>query len=146
MTPADRRLPEEGREVAARRSEVGYLQLLRNNLAYRRLWYGAVASDLGDWFSTIAIYLLIEQLTGSPFALGLVYFSWQPLPADPMLLIHLSMVLVLMFIFPFSKLLHAPGVFFSPGRNQVDNPREKRHLAPWAAALDADRQKSGANG
>jgi nitrate reductase gamma subunit len=51
--------------------------------------------------------------------------------------------LVLMIIFPFSKLLHAPGVFFSPSRNQVDNPREKRHLAPWAAALDAGRQKGG---
>ncbi|MCP4203985.1 MAG: MFS transporter [bacterium] len=59
--------------MAPPRSEVGYLELLRDNVAYRRLWYGAVASDLGDWFSTIAIYLLIEQLTGSPFALGLVF-------------------------------------------------------------------------
>jgi hypothetical protein len=73
------------------------------------------------------------------FALGLIYFNWQPLPADPVLIVHLSLVLILMFVFPISKLLHAPGVFFSPGRNQVDNPREKRHLAPWAAALDSDR-------
>jgi nitrate reductase gamma subunit len=77
------------------------------------------------------------------FALGLLYFNWQPLPSDPVLLIHLGLVLVLMFIFPISKLLHAPGVFFSPSRNQVDNPREKRHLAPWAAALDANRTSSG---
>jgi hypothetical protein len=42
-----------------------------------------------------------------------------------------------MIIFPYSKLLHAPGLFFSPTRNQVDNPREKRHVAPWAAELDA---------
>jgi len=77
------------------------------------------------------------------FVLGLIYFDWQPIPADAVLLIHLGMVLALMIIFPFSKLLHAPGVFFSPGRNQVDNPREKRHLAPWAAALDAGRQKAG---
>jgi hypothetical protein len=27
-------------------------------------------------------------------------------------------------------------VFFSPTRNQVDNPREQRHLAPWAAELE----------
>ena len=73
------------------------------------------------------------------FALGLTHFNWQPLPADPVLIVHLSLVLILMFVFPISKLLHAPGVFFSPGRNQVDNPREKRHLAPWAAALDSDR-------
>jgi nitrate reductase gamma subunit len=75
------------------------------------------------------------------FVLGLVYFDWQEIPADPVLLIHLGLVLVLMIIFPFSKLLHAPGVFFSPGRNQVDNAREKRHLAPWAAALDTGRQE-----
>jgi nitrate reductase gamma subunit len=72
-----------------------------------------------------------------------VYLAPQPLPADPLLLIHLSLVLVLMFVFPFSKLLHAPGVFFSPTRNQVDNAREVRHLAPWAAALDASRQQAG---
>lgn len=70
------------------------------------------------------------------FMLGLVYFEWQPLPADPALLIHLALVALLMAIFPISKLLHAPGVFFSPTRNQVDNPREKRHLAPWAAELE----------
>jgi len=58
-------------------------------------------------------------------------------------MIHLSLVLVLMLVFPFSKLLHAPGVFFSPGRNQVDNPREKRHPAPWVAALEANRQETG---
>jgi hypothetical protein len=46
------------------------------------------------------------------------------------------MVITLMIIFPISKLMHAPGVFFSPTRNQVDNSREKRHLAPWAAELE----------
>ncbi|SDG65715.1 respiratory nitrate reductase subunit gamma [Roseospirillum parvum] len=54
------------------------------------------------------------------FFLGLVTFDWQPLPADPLLLGHLLLVALLMAVFPFSKLLHAPGVFFSPGRNQVD--------------------------
>ncbi len=62
------------------------------------------------------------------YFLGLMYFDWQPLPADPLLLAHLLMVALLMIVFPFSKLLHAPGVFFSPTRNQADNPREKRHL------------------
>jgi len=73
------------------------------------------------------------------FMLGLMRFNWQPLPADPILLIHLGLVLALMIIFPFSKLLHAPGVFFSPTRNQVDNPRERRHLAHWARELEAGR-------
>ena len=68
------------------------------------------------------------------FILGLMYFDWQPIPADPVLLVHLGLVLLLMIIFPFSKLLHAPGLFFSPGRNQVDNSREKRYVAPSAKA------------
>ena len=70
------------------------------------------------------------------FMLGLMRFDWQPLPADPVLLVHLALVLLLMLIFPVSKLLHAPGLFFSPGRNQADNAREARHISSWAAALD----------
>lgn len=69
------------------------------------------------------------------FFLGLLAFHLQPLPADPLLLIHLGLVALLMMVFPFSKLLHAPGVFFSPTRNQVDNPREHRHVAGWTADL-----------
>jgi nitrate reductase gamma subunit len=72
------------------------------------------------------------------FTLGLLYFDWQPLPADPLVYVHLTLVALLMLIFPFSKLLHAPGVFFSPTRNQVDDPREHRHVAAWAARLDPE--------
>ncbi len=78
------------------------------------------------------------------FLLSLMYFDWlnmQPLPGDPILVLHLTLVAALMVIFPFSKLLHAPGVFFSPSRNQVDNPRERRHLAPWAAKLESSGQR-----
>jgi nitrate reductase gamma subunit len=74
------------------------------------------------------------------FMLGLMVFDLQPLPADPVLLVHLSLVVLLMFIFPISKLLHAPGIFFSPTRNQVDDPRDRRHIAPWAAKLEAGSQ------
>ncbi len=66
------------------------------------------------------------------FMLGLMAFDWQPLPADPALLLHLALVAALMAIFPASKLLHAPGVFFSPTRNQADDSRERRHLTAWA--------------
>jgi nitrate reductase gamma subunit len=67
------------------------------------------------------------------FILGLMLLDWQELPADPFLLIHLTLVALLMIVFPISKLLHAPGVFFSPTRNQIDNPRERRHVAGWTA-------------
>ncbi len=66
------------------------------------------------------------------FTLGLITFDWQPLPADPVLLVHLTLVIMLMVVFPFSKLLHAPGVFFSPTLNMKDTPRERRHVTEWA--------------
>lgn len=76
------------------------------------------------------------------FLLGLMTFSWattglSSLPNDLILIVHLSLVILLMIIFPFSKLLHAPGVFFSPTRNQIDNPRERRHVADWATKLES---------
>ena len=70
------------------------------------------------------------------FMLGLMRLDVQPLPADPVLLIHLALVALLMLIFPISKLLHAPGLFFSPTRNQADTSREVRHLAAWASVYD----------
>ena len=48
------------------------------------------------------------------FMSGLWTFQINTLPTDPIVLIHLGLVIVLMIIFPISKLLHAPGVFFSP--------------------------------
>lgn len=81
----------------------------------------------------------VDVISVKQFFLGLLRFQFHPLPADPLLLLHLLLVVILMIVFPFSKLLHAPGLFFSPSRNQVDNPRERRHLAPWAARLDGDR-------
>ncbi len=71
-----------------------------------------------------------DIVAAKAFVLSLFYFSWQPLPADPALLVHLGLVALLMIVFPFSKLLHAPGVFFSPTRTQVDDSRVRRHVPP----------------
>jgi nitrate reductase gamma subunit len=70
------------------------------------------------------------------YMLGLMRLDIQPLPTDPLLLLHLALVALLMLVFPISKLMHAPGLFFSPTRNQADNPRETRHVSAWAAAPD----------
>lgn len=51
----------------------GYLQLLKTNGNFRRLWLGTLVSQLGDWFNTIALYQLINTLTGSPLAMGGVF-------------------------------------------------------------------------
>ena len=80
-----------------------------------------------------------DIVTVKDFFRGLMGFNWSELPAFPgdfFVIVHLLLVATLMLVFPFSKLLHAPGVFFSPSRNQVDNPREKRHLAAWARKLE----------
>jgi nitrate reductase gamma subunit len=69
------------------------------------------------------------------FFLGLMAVDWHELPADPVLLVHLALVATLMIVFPVSKLLHAPGVFFSPSLNQVDDARERRHTAGWSARI-----------
>jgi nitrate reductase gamma subunit len=119
------------------------------------LWARRVLVDRVRYISALSDHLMLAllmaiTLTGmsmdyithtdivslKAFFLGLMVFNWQPLPEDPLLLVHLALVATLMIIFPISKLLHAPGVFFSPTRNQVDNPREVRHLAPWAAELE----------
>ncbi len=73
------------------------------------------------------------------FFQGWMAFSFQPLPSDTVLVLHLLSVVALLVIFPISKLLHAPGVFFSPTRNQTDNPREQRHLSAWAAKLESEK-------
>ena len=95
------------------------------------LLFGIGASGLWMKFMSHTDIIAVKA-----FALGLILFDWQPLPTHPALLLHLFLVALLIAIFPYSKLLHAPGVFFSPGRNQADNSREQRHLAPWAARLE----------
>lgn len=70
------------------------------------------------------------------YMLGLMRLDIQPLPGDPLLLLHLALVALLMIVFPISKLMHAPGLFFSPTRNQADTSREARHVAAWAGALE----------
>ena len=54
-----------------------------------------------------------------PTAIGLPFY------------IHLFLVSTLIAYFPFSKLMHAPGVFFSPTRNLKNDSRARRHINPW---------------
>ena len=84
----------------------------------------------------MTFFFKVDIVSMKAFFLGLMYFNWHPLPSDALILIHITLVAVLMIVFPLSKLLHAPGVFFSPTRNQADNPREHRHVAVWAMKLE----------
>ena len=131
--------------VAGSGMVVGLAGLLARRISVERIRYISTPSDY-----LMLVLLILIAVSGlalkfvahvdvvgvKAFFLGLMLFDWQPLPAHGMLYMHLVLVVALMFIFPFSKLLHAPGVFFSPSRNQIDNPREARHLAGWAARLE----------
>ena len=44
---------------------------------------------------------------------------------------HFFLVSVLIAYFPFSKLMHMPGVFMSPTRNLRGDSRAFRHVNPW---------------
>lgn len=74
------------------------------------------------------------------FASGILTLNWSDLPLDIHFIIHLLLVFVLLAIFPISKLLHAPGVFFSPTRTQVDNARKVRHISPWARNQEINQE------
>lgn len=71
--------------------------------------------------------------------LGIVTF--QPIVVEPgaisaMFFIHLTLVCTLLIYFPWSKLMHAAGVFMSPTRNMRTNSREIRHINPWNPVVE----------
>lgn len=52
---------------------IGYWELIKTNPKYRRLWLATVISMLGEWFNTIALFLLIFKYTESEFLLGILF-------------------------------------------------------------------------
>jgi nitrate reductase gamma subunit len=130
---------------------IGLLGLLARRIFVERIRYISNPSDylmlvlllvIGGTGALMSFVTHTDIVHFKAFMLSVMsfdFFNLHPIPTDGMLLTHLAAVMLLMIIFPFSKLLHAPGVFFSPGRNQVDNAREKRHVAPWALELESPR-------
>ena len=106
-----------------------------------KLKYFSLASDYFPLFLLISIsitgilmryFTKVDIVSVKELAMGL--FSFQPVIPDGigiMFFIHLFLVCVLLIYFPFSKLLHMPGVFLSPTRNLANNNRMKRHKNPW---------------
>lgn len=70
-----------------------------------------------------------------PYMNGLLNFHFTNIPSNPLFLIHYSLVMLLIAYIPFSKVMHFVGIFFSPTRNMVDNPIEKRYYKPGAKDL-----------
>lgn len=120
---------------------IGLLGLIARRLFVDRVRYISAPSDhlmlvlilcIASTGILMSFYLGTDVVSVKSFFMGLMTGNIQNIPPDPVLVCHLLLVAFLMIIFPYSKLLHAPGVFFSPSRNQVDNPREKRHVTKWA--------------
>ncbi|MFH1416871.1 MAG: sulfate reduction electron transfer complex DsrMKJOP subunit DsrM [Planctomycetota bacterium] len=118
--------------------------LLFRRLASAQVQYISLASDYFPLFLLLGIgasgfwlrHLAKTDVVGvKELALGLVSFS--PVASEvarsisPVFFGHLFLVCVLLVVFPFSKLLHMPGVFLSPTRNLANSNRRVRHVNPW---------------
>jgi nitrate reductase gamma subunit len=78
------------------------------------------------YFTKVAL-VSVKELT-----MGLISFNpVVPEGIGVMFYIHLFLISVLFAYFPFSKLVHMPGVFLSPTRNMINNSRMVRHVNPW---------------
>ncbi len=84
----------------------------------------------GDYFALILLGLIaatgilvkywlhVNLVDVKAFTLGLLTLRPVAPPPHPLFLLHFALVALLMLYFPFSKLLPAGGLFFSPTRNQ----------------------------
>ncbi len=49
-----------------------YIDLVKTNTHYRRLWLAQIVSNFGDWFGILAVYAIIQKYSGSELLLGLI--------------------------------------------------------------------------
>ncbi|HDZ91266.1 MAG TPA: menaquinol oxidoreductase [Deltaproteobacteria bacterium] len=115
--------------------------LLARRLLIPRLRYISLMNDFFPLFLIITIAftgILMRYVVGidvtsvKELVMGLV--SFRPVTVEginPLFFIHIFLVSVLFACFPFSKLMHAGGVFFSPTRNMANNNRAIHHENPW---------------
>jgi [DsrC]-trisulfide reductase subunit M len=116
--------------------------LLFRRFANPQVRYISHVSDYFPLFLIIAIGLTgiwmryfskVDIVAAKELTMGLSTFS-PGLPEGGIGAIfyaHLFLVCVLFAYFPFSKLMHAGGVFMSPTRNLANNSRAVRHVNPW---------------
>lgn len=117
------------------------LFLLWRRLSLPRTLY---ISNLPDYFALmllgliagsglmVSYWLHVNIVDVKGFILGLMTFHPVEVPHHPLFLFHLLFVLLLLIYFPFSKLLHAGGLIFSPSRHQPFEvqARGKRFINP----------------
>jgi nitrate reductase gamma subunit len=129
---------------------VGLAGLLFRRVAVARIRYISAPSDYLMLIMLIIIGVSgavmtftsnhIDIVMAKEFTSGLITFNWSEMPSQIHFVVHFLLVLVLLIVFPISKLLHVPGVFFSPTRNQVDDARKKRHISNWALTQEQNNE------
>lgn len=78
----------------------------------------------------VSYWLHVNIVDVKSFIMGLMTLRPVEIPRHPLFILHLFFVLILMLYFPFSKLLHAGGIFFSPSRHQPFSVQERgKHSA-----------------
>ena len=116
------------------------LYLLARRLVLRPVIYASILSDyfvlalLGGIAGTGIIMRYaarVSMVDVKAFILGLLTLDPVSPPTNSYFLAHIFLVCVLIAYFPFSKLMHAGGVFFSPTRSSRNNSRSVRHINPW---------------
>ena len=106
--------------------KVAYISLVSDYFALFLLLGLAISGLLMRYFTKVDI-IAIKQL-----AVGLVTLTPViPESVGALFFIHLLLLSALLAYFPFSKLVHMPGVFLSPTRNLANDNRMKRHVNPW---------------
>jgi nitrate reductase gamma subunit len=103
------------------------LYLFWRRLALPRTLY---ISNLPDYFALalmaaiagtgllMVYWVRVDLVEVKAFMLGLLTLNPVAPPQHPLFILHFCLVLTLLLYFPFSKLLHAGGIFMSPSRNQ----------------------------
>jgi nitrate reductase gamma subunit len=119
----------------------GLLFLLGRRLFDHRLRYISLAADYFPLFLLLGVacsgillrYCLKSDIAGvKVFTMSLATLSpVSPQGLPPLLFLHLFLVSTLLVCFPFSKLMHMGGIFFSPTRNLPNNSRAVHHENPW---------------
>ncbi|MBW1981712.1 MAG: sulfate reduction electron transfer complex DsrMKJOP subunit DsrM [Deltaproteobacteria bacterium] len=117
------------------------LYLFLRRAAVPQLRYISLASDYFPLFLLLGLtlsgilmryFVRVDIVSVKELASGLVSFRpTVPEGIGSIFFVHLFLLSVLLAYFPFSKLLHMPGVFFSPTRNLANNSRMVRHINPW---------------
>ncbi|MFC1524682.1 sulfate reduction electron transfer complex DsrMKJOP subunit DsrM [Thermodesulfobacteriota bacterium] len=77
-------------------------------------------------------FIRVDIVNVKQLLMGLVTFH-PSIPGEigSMFFIHIFLVSTLLAYFPYSKLMHLGGIFFSPTRNLANNSRMVHHNNPW---------------